>query len=216
MNKCAYCGKPLDALVHKCKFCGEVHCSEHLLPESHKCQELRRQSEIKRGEWKSNLSNLIENHNEQHNGIEQIDKKNLKPSSATIIREEIKPKEEKRRKKKNLFKKILRKKNIKNFVIFLISLGILFFAINVLVSLEESSYLKTINHSTDEIALPKFFQNNSCLEIEQHAERQEMEPAKYKKNFCVAICGQQNLEYTKYNCDKENKFHCFCKQLKNE
>ena len=34
---CDYCGKSFDGLPHKCKYCGDVHCTEHLLPENHKC-----------------------------------------------------------------------------------------------------------------------------------------------------------------------------------
>lgn len=38
--KCDYCKKSVDGLPHKCKYCGKVHCSNHLLPESHKCKGL--------------------------------------------------------------------------------------------------------------------------------------------------------------------------------
>lgn len=37
---CNFCNKKLDTLSHKCKYCGEIHCSEHLLPEVHNCQGL--------------------------------------------------------------------------------------------------------------------------------------------------------------------------------
>lgn len=37
---CDYCKKSLDGLAHKCKYCGKIHCSEHLLPENHNCSGL--------------------------------------------------------------------------------------------------------------------------------------------------------------------------------
>lgn len=38
---CDFCNKDLEGLPHKCKYCGRVHCSEHLLPESHNCTGLK-------------------------------------------------------------------------------------------------------------------------------------------------------------------------------
>lgn len=37
--RCNYCGKR-DPLWHRCKFCGKIFCSEHLLPEGHNCEML--------------------------------------------------------------------------------------------------------------------------------------------------------------------------------
>jgi len=39
-NRCAFCGKDFGGLPHRCKYCGESHCSSHLLPEDHKCMGL--------------------------------------------------------------------------------------------------------------------------------------------------------------------------------
>lgn len=39
---CNYCGKHIDGLPHRCKYCGTVHCDDHLLPEDHNCQGLER------------------------------------------------------------------------------------------------------------------------------------------------------------------------------
>jgi hypothetical protein len=36
MAECAVCGETLD-LPHECEHCGEIHCSDHRLPESHEC-----------------------------------------------------------------------------------------------------------------------------------------------------------------------------------
>ncbi len=38
--KCDYCGKSVDGLPHKCKFCGKIHCYKHLQPENHECKKL--------------------------------------------------------------------------------------------------------------------------------------------------------------------------------
>lgn len=37
---CSFCGGDLEGLPHSCKYCGEIHCSKHLLPESHECSGL--------------------------------------------------------------------------------------------------------------------------------------------------------------------------------
>ena len=37
---CAFCGANLEGLPHTCKFCGDTHCSDHLLPENHNCRGL--------------------------------------------------------------------------------------------------------------------------------------------------------------------------------
>ena len=38
MTECNYCGKKIEGVLpHKCKFCGQIHCHNHLLPESHDC-----------------------------------------------------------------------------------------------------------------------------------------------------------------------------------
>lgn len=36
-SKCSFCGRGVEGLPHKCRYCGNVHCSKHLLPENHKC-----------------------------------------------------------------------------------------------------------------------------------------------------------------------------------
>lgn len=41
MVNCDYCHKKNVYLAHTCKFCKNNHCSEHLLPENHKCNELK-------------------------------------------------------------------------------------------------------------------------------------------------------------------------------
>jgi hypothetical protein len=211
---CDYCKKTLDVFPHKCKFCGKIHCSNHLLPENHKCEGLK-SFEEKNEEWKEKFSNW---HYQQKRFIpEEIREENLEEGKAVIIREEIKDKKQKSKRKRRSYIKINKKKLVNAILI----LMLIVFGIFLISKLANSEFLSEIKLDSsglqkDESLLPKFFQNNTCEEIEQHAIRQEMNPAGYKKNFCEAICGQQNLEYKKYNCDDENKFHCFCKQPKNE
>lgn len=38
---CAFCHNSFEGLPHRCKFCGKLHCSKHLLPESHDCSGLK-------------------------------------------------------------------------------------------------------------------------------------------------------------------------------
>lgn len=58
MNKCDYCGKILDEFPHKCKFCSRIHCSQHLIPELHNCEGLKRHKEENKDKWKKTFSNL--------------------------------------------------------------------------------------------------------------------------------------------------------------
>lgn len=37
MIKCDHCRKPIANLPHTCRYCGETHCPNHLLPENHDC-----------------------------------------------------------------------------------------------------------------------------------------------------------------------------------
>lgn len=45
---CSFCNDSIESLPHKCKYCGELHCSEHILPESHECKGI---SKLKEGKW---------------------------------------------------------------------------------------------------------------------------------------------------------------------
>jgi hypothetical protein len=37
MNTCHFCEKPINSIPYKCKFCDNILCGEHRLPEAHKC-----------------------------------------------------------------------------------------------------------------------------------------------------------------------------------
>ncbi len=311
MTTCDYCNKQIDGLPHVCRYCGKVHCSEHLLPENHDCHELKKHSSKDAERWKKNFSEVVSKKNKKY-------EKNFNKSSKTyhILHKKRKVKSlekikyffsnkfynlkkwllkrEKRgynfgRKKRYLFKIIL--------ILFLSILGLFFFysradqfnkvnfwifnlgGILILTSLcffikygwdflkelynfyrrqrkwiklviililliivwqsfsneqiltekiknsyskiefsllSPFSLSKSSGFSGQEVSLPSFFSENKCSEIEQHAKNQDINSAKYKKNFCGAICAQQKLEYQRYSCDNEDKFHCFCKQLENE
>lgn len=64
MNVCDYCGNEIDTIEHKCKFCGQIHCSKHLLPESHECIGLEQYQERARERW--NFSNIKYKSNHKH------------------------------------------------------------------------------------------------------------------------------------------------------
>jgi len=57
MDKCNYCGKKTEGLPHKCKYCGNVHCSNHLLPESHNCVGLKEHTKRGKEKWKNIFTN---------------------------------------------------------------------------------------------------------------------------------------------------------------
>ncbi len=41
MGECSHCGEK-ESMPFKCKFCGELFCSEHRLPENHVCYGLEK------------------------------------------------------------------------------------------------------------------------------------------------------------------------------
>ncbi len=59
MVNCDYCNKPIDGYPHKCKYCGQLHCSEHLLPESHECLGLDHYKQRKENIWKKEMTSFI-------------------------------------------------------------------------------------------------------------------------------------------------------------
>ncbi len=40
MGNCNYCGEKVS-MPYKCKFCGQIFCDEHRLPESHECSGIK-------------------------------------------------------------------------------------------------------------------------------------------------------------------------------
>ncbi len=306
MLKCDYCHKNLDELPHKCRYCGKIHCSKHLLPEYHDCVSLKEYSSKNAERWKKSRSAIVPQKSQKSNR-----------DSESALEHHNKRKQKLSEKRKYFFsdkfddlKKWLLKRKyweydfnkrkkflLKTILIFCLSvLGIFFFysradqlnrvnlwifnlgGILILTSIiftlkygldltkESHNFLKrqrkwvkiililillifvwqifsnwqivsektkglysqtefsllspfslskSPGFSGQEVQLPNFFVGNNCSEIEKYAENQYLNSAKYKKNFCGAVCGQQNLEYQRYSCDKENKFHCYCK-IKNE
>ncbi|MDP2628776.1 MAG: AN1-type zinc finger protein [Nanoarchaeota archaeon] len=300
MAICDYCKESTDGLPHVCKFCGKVHCSKHLLPESHNCSGLEKLKERGKVVWKNAFYPEKETVTKKSHSM----KKHPQKSFSKKIKENIHFKWDdflfwlrKRthygynysKRKKYLLKIVLilclsllglfffysRADQFNQVSLWIFNLGgililtSLFFAIKygwnflkeahnfykrqrkwikivivlilliliwqgfsngqILTEKVKTTYngiefsllspfslSKIPGFSGQEVSLPSFFSKNSCSEIEQHAKNQYLSSAKYKKNFCGAICGQQNLEYQRYSCDKENKFHCFCKQIENE
>ncbi len=51
MTRCDYCGKRINELPFHCKFCGKEHCSNHRLPEEHKCKELIESKKHNQERW---------------------------------------------------------------------------------------------------------------------------------------------------------------------
>jgi len=47
MARCDYCGRRINELPFHCKFCGKEHCSNHRLPEEHKCVGIKGKSFFK-------------------------------------------------------------------------------------------------------------------------------------------------------------------------
>ena len=65
MANCDYCGKSVDGYPHKCKFCGQVHCSSHLLPEAHSCVGLEEHKKRKIERWRDTSTfSSIQKHEE--------------------------------------------------------------------------------------------------------------------------------------------------------
>ena len=52
MVKCDYCNHNIDGLPWRCKYCGQIHCSDHRLPESHNCDGLRAHKKRNSERWR--------------------------------------------------------------------------------------------------------------------------------------------------------------------
>jgi len=132
ISRCNYCGKRISGMPHSCKFCGERHCDEHILPESHNC------SGLKRGEgWKKDY---VQRTNVGYEGSPiNIVSKVLEP-----VAEVLSYKEPDKPKKKSTFKHRKKRKKIKFpfkslilLIIIIATIYILFFNIPESVPSEE-------------------------------------------------------------------------------
>ena len=68
MIECSYCGKKIEGVLpHKCKFCGQIHCHNHLLPESHDCIGLEEHKKKNLQRWRdtSTFSSIKQYENEE-------------------------------------------------------------------------------------------------------------------------------------------------------
>ena len=37
MTKCEYCGRKIESIPFKCRYCNLIYCEEHRIPEEHMC-----------------------------------------------------------------------------------------------------------------------------------------------------------------------------------
>ena len=84
--ECSYCGKKIEGVLpHKCKFCGLVHCHNHLLPESHNCVGLEEYKKRNQGRWKdaSIFSSIKEYEDEEPEEMINKSKRNKHQISAS-------------------------------------------------------------------------------------------------------------------------------------
>jgi predicted nucleic acid binding AN1-type Zn finger protein len=59
MPKCNHCNKKLDFLPFTCKFCHELHCTKHRLPEDHKCIGLMQYKELKEEQFVERAADVV-------------------------------------------------------------------------------------------------------------------------------------------------------------
>lgn len=84
MTECDYCGKKIDGVLpHKCKYCGLIHCNNHILPESHDCAGLEEHKKRGQEKWKnvftsSTSSKFEEQNEEEHKPIKTKHKQHNK------------------------------------------------------------------------------------------------------------------------------------------
>lgn len=79
MTECSYCGKKIEGVLpHKCKFCGQIHCHNHLLPESHDCIGLEEHKKRNLERWRdaSIFSSVKDNHYQESEEIINTPRKN--------------------------------------------------------------------------------------------------------------------------------------------
>jgi uncharacterized membrane protein len=304
MQTCDFCGEKIEGLSHRCRYCGQTHCSKHLLPESHECRGLEKIRNIGVKKWEETFKDSSHKRNRHHSREKEEQTETKKTSFSKKIKYDfsykmgefkdwLKHRNHSRynfhRRKRYLAKIIsllfisfialifvyLRADQFNEVSMWIFNLGgililiSLFFALkygwdlikesnnlikrqrrwikiilfiilliliwqissNGAIVIDKAKYnfnkiefsllkpftlAKSPAYSGEEISIPSFFKNNSCSDIEEHATNQYLNSAKYKKNFCSAICGQNTLEYQRYTCDKEDKFHCYCKIIQNE
>jgi len=83
MTECSYCGKKIDGVLpHKCKFCGQIHCHSHLLPESHDCIGLEEHKKRNLEKWRdASIFSSVGEYEEPEEIIEKQRKNTYKSKS---------------------------------------------------------------------------------------------------------------------------------------
>lgn len=93
MPECDYCGKKIEGVLpHKCKYCGLIHCHNHLLPESHNCAGLEEHKKKGQDRWK-NVFTSSTSHKFEERGEEEskpIKMKHRKHNQKTKVQDKIK------------------------------------------------------------------------------------------------------------------------------
>jgi uncharacterized protein YkwD len=59
MVTCDYCNRNVAGYPHKCKYCGQLHCPDHLLPESHECEGLKQRQQRNVEKWKQGIASSV-------------------------------------------------------------------------------------------------------------------------------------------------------------
>lgn len=93
MTECSYCGKKIEGVLpHKCKYCGQIHCHNHILPESHNCIGLEEHKKKGQERWKnvftSTTSHKFEEREEEES--KPIKMKHKKYNKKTKVQDRIK------------------------------------------------------------------------------------------------------------------------------
>lgn len=85
MKKCNYCNKEFSSIPFKCKYCKQLFCGEHRLPENHDCDEMRKHFSNK-NYFIEKLSTKKENSKKKRKKIVmKPDKKSSKKTSKKIF-----------------------------------------------------------------------------------------------------------------------------------
>ena len=89
MAECDYCSKKIHGVLpHKCKFCGQIHCHSHILPESHNCVGLEKHKKRSAKKWKDVLTSSASHKYKKSNKLTKIihNKSNKKQNLPNSIK----------------------------------------------------------------------------------------------------------------------------------
>lgn len=92
MVKCDYCDKLVDDIFpHKCKFCGQVHCHNHLQPENHDCIGLEAYKNRNQAKWKKAFRDINQkNYKRYDNNSKNIEESGKKEKNIQKLHDKQK------------------------------------------------------------------------------------------------------------------------------